>query len=139
MPIIKQNRHINKLNKPNKNKIGKGGDFMSIYKAGRPSKYNPTTKKGVEPAKCAGEYRIRNAEGALTYIGETNNLKRRMQQHCYNGKMSNGQNAGGTFEWKKADGRSTSVTRREHERQKIKEHSPAMNCSRGGEGRVAGR
>ena len=74
MPIIKQNRHINKLNKPNKNKIGKGGDFMSTYKAGRPSKYNPTTKKGVEPAKCAGEYRIRNAEGALTYIGETNNL-----------------------------------------------------------------
>ena len=64
---------------------------MSTYKAGRPSKYNPTTKKGVEPAKCAGEYRIRNAEGALTYIGETNNLKRRMQQHCYNGKMSNGQ------------------------------------------------
>ena len=26
-----------------------------------------------------------------------------------------------------------------HERQKIKEHSPAMNRSRGGEGRVAGR
>ena len=43
---------------------------MSTYKAGRPSKYNPTTKKGVEPPKCAGEYRIRNAEGALTYIGE---------------------------------------------------------------------
>ena len=27
---------------------------MSTYKAGRPSKYNPTTKKGVEPDKCKG-------------------------------------------------------------------------------------
>lgn len=42
-----------------------------------------------------------------------------------------------TFEYKVADGRSTSKTRREHERQKIKEHNPTLNKSIGGEGRRA--
>jgi hypothetical protein len=42
---------------------------------------------------------------------------------------------GDTFEWKRADKRSTSNTRREHEKAKIKEHQPPMNKSVGGEGR----
>ncbi len=42
-----------------------------------------------------------------------------------------------TFEYKVADGRSTSKTRREHEQEKIKQHDPALNKSRGGEGRPA--
>ena len=53
------------------------------------------------------------------------NLKRRMQQHCYNGKMSNGQNAGGTFEWKKparGSGLRTGGIRTE------KEADPAAIC-----------
>lgn len=44
-----------------------------------------------------------------------------------------------TFEWKKADGRSTSTTRREHEQQKIKQHQPTLNNSAGGEGRKASK
>lgn len=112
---------------------------MSMYKPGRPSKYNPTTQSGSKPPAKAGEYRIRDREGNITYIGETSNLQRRMNQHLYNGKMSGGQNEGGTFEWKLADGRSSSATRREHERRKIEQHSPSLNRSRGGEGRVAGR
>lgn len=110
---------------------------MSVYKSGRPSKYNPSTQTGSKPPASPGEYRIRNKQGTITYIGETNNLKRRMNQHLYNGKMSCGQNEGGTFEWKKADGRSSSVTRRKHERQKIEQHSPVLNRSKGGEGRIA--
>ena len=110
---------------------------MSMYKPGRPSKYNPATKVGNKPPKAPGEYRIRDKEGKITYVGETNNLKRRMYQHTHHGKMANGQNAGGTFEWKQADGRSSSVTRREHERQKIAQHNPSMNLSKGGEGRIA--
>lgn len=42
-----------------------------------------------------------------------------------------------TFEYKVADGRSTSYTRREHEKKKIKEHDPVLNKSKGGEGRPA--
>ena len=112
---------------------------MSMYKPGRPSKYNPTTKEGTKPPKAPGEYRIRDKDGGIMYVGETNNLNRRMYQHTRYGKMANGQNIGGTFEWKRADGRSTSITRREHERQKIAQHNPPMNLSRGGEGRKAGR
>lgn len=43
------------------------------------------------------------------------------------------------FEYKEADKRSTSKTRREHEKQKIKEHKPSQNKSCGGEGRKASR
>ncbi len=112
---------------------------MSIYKPGRPAKYNPETKQGSCPPKAAGEYRIRDREGKITYVGETGNLYVRMGQHQRKGKLSNGQNAGGTFEWKQADGRSSSTTRRVHERAKIAQHKPAMNGSRGGEGRPCKR
>lgn len=96
----------------------------------------PQQKRKKPPAK-AGEYRIRDKEGNLTYVGETNNLVRRMYQHGYNGKMSGGNNEGGTFEWKVADGRTSSFTRREHEKLKIKQHNSKMNLSKGGEGRTA--
>jgi len=44
-----------------------------------------------------------------------------------------------TFEYKEADKRSTSRTRRVHEREKIKQHNPPLNKSKGGEGPIAGR
>ena len=47
---------------------------MSTYKPGRPNKYNPTTGVGQKPPSKPGEYRIRDAGGAISYIGETNNL-----------------------------------------------------------------
>ena len=112
---------------------------MSTYNPGRPKKYDPHKQCGLKPPAAPGEYRIRNSEGTITYIGETNNLRRRMNQHLYNGKMSCGQNEGGTFEWKEADRRSSSATRREHERKKIEQHSPILNKSKGGEGRIAVR
>ncbi len=42
---------------------------------------------------------------------------------------------GYSFEYKVADGRSTSSTRREKEKKKIKQHRPLLNKSKGGEGR----
>ena len=45
---------------------------MSVYKPGRPSKYNPSTQIGSKPPASPGEYRIRNKQGEITYIGETN-------------------------------------------------------------------
>lgn len=112
---------------------------MSIYKPGRPIKYNPTTGVGRKPPSKPGEYRIRNASGTISYIGETNNLSRRTGEHIRSGKLSTGQEGAGSIEYKIADGRSSSNTRREHERQKIAQHQPPLNRSRGGEGRLAGK
>lgn len=112
---------------------------MSVYRCGRPAKFRPSLKQGSKPPAKPGEYRIRNNAGEITYVGETNNLNRRMNEHLRNGKMSNGQNEGGSFEWKVADGRSSSRTRRIHEQEKIHQHKPCMNCSIGGEGRIARR
>lgn len=109
---------------------------MSIYKPGRPSKYNPATGAGQKPPASPGEYRIRDGAGAITYIGETNNLARRTGEHLRSGKLPADS---GTIEYKVADGRSTSHTRRIHEQQKIAQHQPALNKSRGGEGRPAGK
>lgn len=108
---------------------------MGIYKPGRPHKYNPTTGRGDTPLHRAGEYRIRNGVGTISYVGETNDLNRRMHQHQRSGKLNTSN--GSTFEYMYADGRSTSVTRREHERAKIKQHNPSLNRSSGGEGRIA--
>lgn len=108
---------------------------MSTYKPGRPVKYNPSTGAGTKPPACQGEYRIRDVNGSILYIGETNVLSRRMGEHIRSGKLASGY----TFEYQVADGRSTSRTRREHERAKIKQHQPSLNKSKGGEGRPAGK
>lgn len=110
---------------------------MGIYKPGRPNKYDPFGKSGNRPPEKAGEYRIRDVQGTITYVGETDNLYRRMKQHLYNGKLADEINIGGSFEFKVADGRATSKTRRMHEKEKIKQHSPCLNASVGGEGRIA--
>lgn len=111
---------------------------MGTYKPGRPIKYTPATGVGTPPPPRPGEYRIRNAAGTITYIGETNNLSRRTSEHIRGGKLS-GEHSTNTLEYKVADGRSTSYTRRIHEQTKISQHHPTLNKSIGGEGRPAGR
>ena len=108
---------------------------MSTYKPGRPEKYFPTTGKGNVPPELPGEYRLRDESGVIQYIGETSNLKRRINQHLNTGKLAKNW----SFEYKVADGRSTSRTGREHEQEKIDQHNPLLNKSRGGEGRPAGK
>ena len=60
---------------------------MGIYKPGAPKKYNPTTRKGQMPPHEPGEYRIVDENGNVVYIGETNDLKRRMNEHIKSGKL----------------------------------------------------
>jgi excinuclease UvrABC nuclease subunit len=105
-------------------------DLMGLYKPGRMPE---TCAGGIKPPAKSGEYRIINEKRIITYIGETNNLARRMGEHRRTGKLGNNDR----FVWQVADGRSTSLTRRTHEREKIKKHSPLMNKSKGGEGRKA--
>ncbi|MBQ7976467.1 MAG: GIY-YIG nuclease family protein [Clostridia bacterium] len=110
---------------------------MAIYKPGRPVKYNPSTSVGKKPPSKPGEYRIRDNSGQISYVGETNNLARRMYQHQKTGKLPTEAGGKSTFEYKLADGRSSSRTRRIHEREKIAKHTPYLNKSGGGEGRIA--
>lgn len=90
---------------------------------------------GNKPPSSPGEYRIRDNSGQMCYIGETCNLNRRTSEHRRTGKLAEGS----TFEYKVADGRSTSATQREHERSKITQHNPLLNRSSGGEGRIEAR
>lgn len=106
---------------------------MGIYRSGRPQKYLPFEATGHQPPSRPGEYRIRDTAGSLTYIGETNDLRRRMGEHIRSGKLQ----AGYSLEYQVADGRSSSRTRRVHEQMKIAQHNPTMNRSAGGEGRIA--
>lgn len=106
---------------------------MGIYGKGRPFKYFPGTGQGSQPPRKPGEYRIRDEAGTPLYIGETNNLHRRMGEHMRSGKLSGDR----TFEFQLADERSSSKTRRVHERLRIKQHNPVLNLSGGGEGRNA--
>lgn len=111
---------------------------MSDYGPGRPFKYNPSTGAGRRPPSSPGEYRIRDGEGRIVYIGETNDLNRRMWEHIRSGKLPTGTGCRSTIEYKVASESSTSRSRRAHEQQKIAQHNPAWNKSRGGEGRPAG-
>ena len=112
--------------------------MYNMYTSGRPKKYYPYTGKGEKPPHEPGEYRIRNSYGGIAYIGETNDLRRRMDEHFRRGKLAP-DTGNVSFEYKLADKRSTSRTRREHESAKIKQHNPQCNSSKGGEGRIAKR
>ena len=103
---------------------------MGIFKKGRPSRHDPPNRSGV--------YRLRDkATGNIDYIGETSNLKRRIGEHFRSDKPVSRDTH--HAEWQVADGRSTSGTRREHERRKIDEHNPTLNRKRGGGGKHATR
>ena len=112
---------------------------MGIYKPGRPRCYVPATGRGTAPPSKPGIYRIRSVAGEILYIGETCDLHRRIREHIRSGKISMARSAPSLVEYKVADGRSTSQSRRVHERQKIARHKPSLNRSHGGEGRIAAR
>lgn len=99
---------------------------MSIFKPGRPSRQKPPEKPRL--------YRFKNKDtGKIDYIGETSNLKRRIGEHLRSDKPVSTESH--HAEWKIADGRSTSRTRRVHERRKIDQHNPFLNRRRGGGGK----
>jgi len=103
---------------------------MGIIKQGRPTRYRVGDDK---PPASPGLYTIRDDNGNVLYSGETNNLGRRAKEHQRRGMLGSGQ----SFDFQVADGRSTSRTRRELEKQRISQLSPPQNQSSGGEGRTA--
>ena len=103
---------------------------MGIFRKGRPSRQAPPHKPGL--------YRFRDRNtGEIDYIGETVNLARRIGEHFRSPKPVSPKTH--HAEWQMADGRSTSRTRRAHERAKINQHKPRQNKRDGGGGRRAKR
>ena len=104
---------------------------MGIFKRGRPSRQEPPRQPGI--------YRFRNKDtGKIDYIGESANLIRRISEQFRSKNMSVSPETH-YAEWKIADGRSTSRTRRAHETREIEQHQPRLNRRRGGGGRRARR
>ena len=90
---------------------------MGIFKPGRPSRQNPPDKPGY--------YYFRNKDtGKVDYVGETVSLKLRMAQHLASKALDLTVH---WFEYKVADGESSSSTRREHESSKITKYLPRLN------------
>ena len=94
----------------------------------RKSPFGPGRPSRQEPPNAPGVYRWRDKEtGQIQDIGE-GNLKARKSAKEYPTDQYN-------FEWKKADGRSSSNTRRAVEKKQIDKHTPPGNVRRGGAGR----
>ena len=103
---------------------------MGIFRRGRPNRQSPPSKPGL--------YRfVDKLTGTIDYIGETSDLNRRIGEHFRSSKPISPETH--HAEWQGADGRSTSRTRRQHERFKIDQANPPMNRRGGGGGRRSGR
>ncbi len=92
-----------------------------------------------EPDHSPGIYRIRERgrDKEPVYIGETSDLATRKGTHFgINGNYSRGTHV---FLWQRADGRSTSNSRREIERELIEIYRPRDNKNSGGGGPPAKR
>ena len=105
---------------------------MGIYRRGRPHKYNAITGAGVEPPRVVGEYRIRTKLHIIKYIGITNDLQRRMNEHIRSGKINED---APWFEWMAAKTDSPYKSVRDHEGRKIRKHNPELNRNKGRGGR----
>ena len=75
--------------------------------------------------------------GMVLYVGESANLKVRINRHRAEGRPFANRNT--TIFWIPLDNRSTSASRRRIERRLIKQHKPKFNRNSGGGGRIARR
>ena len=107
------------------------GATASPYAPGRPTEHRLSKPEKNRPPKSPGEYRIMDKDRRIKYIGETCDLNRREHEHRHTGKLKEDD----IFAWQPASDDSTSDSRRDHERKKIKQHNPPLNKSHGGEGR----
>ncbi len=62
-------------------------DKMGIFDKGRPQKFIPAENRGNKPPNKPGIYRIRDKSDKIIYIGETQDLRKRMNEHIRNGKI----------------------------------------------------
>lgn len=104
---------------------------MGIYERGRPKKYDAINDTGKIPPKVAGEYRVRDKDGNLKYLGISNDINRRIKEHKKTGKINADDRI---VEWRPVKPGTPYEKIKEHERKKIKEKHPYDNKAPGGEG-----
>ena len=95
--------------------------------------------KGRPPRGVPGVYRYQKRKtGRQEYVGETNDLRRRANEHKRDGRpFANPETH--VMQWKPMDGRTTTNTRRKVERSQIEKHNPKYCQNAGGGGRIANR
>ena len=105
---------------------------MATYKPGPYTNVKPGKKV---PAKPGAERYVSKKTGKVVYQGETSNLRSRISRQ----KSDKMPYTRGNYQaqYKPADGRSTSNTRRKHEKKKVQEKKPKFNLRPGGGGRKA--
>jgi len=105
----------------------------SPFGRGRPCRFDPDTGDGKPPPNAPGLYYIRNEDGGPQYIGETDDIDRRLKEHKRDGHIRPGEK----IDYKIAREDSTSEERRAIEAKKIQQHKPPRNQRGGGGGRKA--
>ncbi|OHB54548.1 MAG: hypothetical protein A2173_01225 [Planctomycetes bacterium RBG_13_44_8b] len=98
---------------------------------GRPFRYDPFSGDGAAPPNEPGVYFVHDKVNKRVYIGETNNLIRRVKEHIQTGKIHQGEKV----DYKIANKGSSYEIRRSIETQKIQYHKPQRNQRSGGGGR----
>ena len=101
------------------------------YEKGRPKKYDAVSGEGKKPPKAAGEYRIKDKDNNLKYIGISNDIDRRLKEHKKTGKINDSDRY---VEWMAAKNGASYDDLRKHEREKIKQKKPSVNSRGGGAG-----
>ena len=103
-----------------------------VYRPGRYTNVKPGEKV---PTKPGAERYVSKKTKKVVYQGESSNLRSRISKQ----KSDKMPYTRGNYQaqYKVADGRSTSNTRRKHEEAKIQQHRPKFNKRAGGGGRKA--
>lgn len=104
---------------------------MGAYGKGRPKRFDALSGTGSKPPKAPGEYRIRDIENKTKYVGITNNLDRRINEHKKSGKINN---EARIVDWMPAKPGTPYDDIRDHERYKIEKLKPYANKRGGGAG-----
>ena len=105
-----------------------GRSFKSALCSGRMK----VAKKPSHVPKSTGVYHIQTSGGNVKYVGVSNNLQRRLQQHIAGDKFKKNN----TFVYGKAKPNISAKTLGRTEKQHIAKHKPYLNKTKGGNGNI---
>ena len=102
--------------------------------------FGPGRYKRGKPESVEGVYRYVNKNTErVEYVGQSNNLRRRYQEHPRGAKPPLDPNTH-HFDWKEQTGfiskALSTLERRIKEQKKIRKHNPILNKNKGGGGRT---
>lgn len=105
--------------------------LATMGKAGRPEEFDPY--KEHIPHK-SGIYSIKNKNNTIKYVGQSKDIKRRVDEHIRSGKVKKGDKIAAQF----AHGNAKKPALDRAESKKIKKNKPPLNKVQGTPGRPWG-